>query len=143
MRKRFLTVLMAVMLLSCTMVGSVSAQTQIIWEDEVNMNYYAYLSPQTDMKNGRYYDSWSMCKTFYPGDTVEVDLASDDFDTYLNLYFCFEDGSRLVMQNDDFNGRGTNSHIVYTAKAEGYVTIEVTSSAKRESGYYDLDVYLH
>lgn len=57
-----------------------------------------------------------------PGEIIEVELSSNDFDTYLILR---EPGGHTV-QNDDY-GPATDSRLVYVFNSDAPVEIEVTS----------------
>lgn len=74
------------------------------------------------------------------GDTVAVSIESADFDTYLSLIAISDEGSNVVMENDDFEGDYTRSRIAFTA-AEGvrYVA-EATSYGRASSGSYTVKV---
>jgi len=57
------------------------------------------------------------------GDSVSIDLTSNEFDTYLYLY---DPQGNLVAQNDDF-GSTSRSYIWHRLSSGGPYTIEVTS----------------
>lgn len=67
---------------------------------------------------------------------VEINLASDDFDSYLTLKTI---GGALVTQNDDANETTLNSRIRTTVQAGQYI-IEASSFGPGETGDYTLTV---
>ena len=69
------------------------------------------------------------------GDVVDIRLNSGDFDTYLLLRG--PDGSSF--DNDDADGRGTNSQLRVTLPANGSYRLVVTSYQSGESGAYVLE----
>jgi hypothetical protein len=71
------------------------------------------------------------------GQSVEIALSSDDFDTY--LYILDEDGDE-INHNDDYDG--TDSYLVYTAEDSETITIQVASCCSGEgpTGDYELSV---
>lgn len=80
---------------------------------------------------GEFFDRWEV--EGFPGQTLVVDLTSDDFDTFVIL----ESPDGLRETNDDF-GLGSNSQIVYEVTSPGTYTVLVTSYAPEESGDYHL-----
>lgn len=73
------------------------------------------------------------------GDTVEISMTADEFDTYLIL--TGPDGTELVAEDDD-GGSGTNSTIVTDLPADGVYTIWAGSYSGTDTGEYTLSVTL-
>ena len=89
---------------------------------------------QTD--TGRYYDSWVVDGR--AGQTLTVELESDDFDTVLHLIS--PDGEALE-ENDDADGADdTNSRIVAHLPASARYRVRATSYGAREVGAYRVSV---
>ena len=86
---------------------------------------------QTDTE--RYYDSWVLDGR--AGQTLTVELESDDFDTALQLIS--PDGEALE-ENDDADG--TNSRIVARLPAAGRYRVRATSYGAGEVGAYRIRV---
>ena len=84
---------------------------------------------QTD--SGWYHEDY----TFYgnSGQVILVDLESDDFDTFIDLY----QGTRWVAEDDD-GGDGLDSRLVYTLPASGEYIICVRSRYANRTGSYRL-----
>jgi hypothetical protein len=59
-----------------------------------------------------------------PGDTVEVRLSSDTFDTFLAL---IDPGASLYLNENDDDGMSTNSVLTFTAEEGATYWLEVTS----------------
>lgn len=70
------------------------------------------------------------------GQSVTLDLSSEDFDTYLTLYG--PDG-RVIAENDDSNG-GFNSQIVTRLPATGTYRLEVRGFSNFAAGQYALTI---
>jgi hypothetical protein len=73
------------------------------------------------------------------GWTIEVDMRSTDFDTYLWL---IGPGGNSIIQNDD-GGEGTNSRFAYTTRAPGQYTVRANSYDGTGRGRYRLHVRAH
>lgn len=70
------------------------------------------------------------------GTTIEIQLQSDVFDTYLYL----RDADGVDIADDDDGGNGTNSRLHVTLPADGAYTIIVTSYSAGAIGSYTLEV---
>ncbi len=87
------------------------------------------------MADSTFADLWSF--DGLSGQTVTIDLRSDEFDTYLLLLG--PDGRTLA--EDDDSGGDLNSRLVYTLPARGPYQIVVTSAGhERKAGLYTLSV---
>jgi len=92
-------------------------------------------SGDTRLRSGEYYDTIDV--QWQAGQQVQVDLTSDDFDTYLIVRT--PDGEQL--DNDDVQpGSNTNSSLTIPVRASGPHQILVTSYASGETGAYSLTV---
>ena len=69
------------------------------------------------------------------GQTVTIELKSDDFDAYID----FDKADSHVTEDDD-GGSGLNSKLVYEFPDNGTYRINVTSSERDETGAYTLSV---
>lgn len=67
------------------------------------------------------------------GQVIQVDLESDDFDTFIDLY----QGTRWVAEDDD-GGDGLDSRLAYTLPAAGEYVICVRSRYANRTGSYRL-----
>ena len=85
------------------------------------------------LTDGRAADPWSL--TVPVGATLQVDLASSDFDTFLYVL----DASGAVIDGDDDSGDALNSRVT-RAFAAGQYTLLVTSYSAGETGAYSLGV---
>lgn len=66
------------------------------------------------------------------GQRVRIDMTSDDFDTYLELF----DDNRVSLDEDDDGGpEGTNSRITVTLPRTGAYVIEARAFAEATGGY--------
>ena len=66
------------------------------------------------------------------GQRVRIDMTSDDFDTYLELF----DDNRVSLDEDDDGGpEGTNSRITLTLPRTGAYVIEARAFAEATGGY--------
>lgn len=83
------------------------------------------------LKEGEYYDRYVLDGE--RGETVEIELRSDDFDTYLLVIT--PDGERLT---DDDGGSGTNSAMTLRMTERGEYEILVTSYSSDATGDYEL-----
>jgi len=81
-----------------------------------------------------YYQRWVL--PLEAGRTVTVDLASDDFDSYLLV--TRGRGQKLV-ENDD-GGGGCNARVVYAATDDHPVRLVVNSAGKLQTGHFTLRV---
>lgn len=84
---------------------------------------------QTD--SGWYHDDYTFSGT--GGQVIQVDLESDDFDTFIDLY----QGTRWVAEDDD-GGDGLDSRLVYTLPESGNYIICVRSRYANRTGSYRL-----
>jgi len=88
------------------------------------------------MNDGTYADVWTFQGT--GGQTVTIDVRSDEFDTYAQLLNA--SGDRLA--EDDDSGGSTNSRITFTLPASGQYQIVVNNFGDtRRSGVYS--IWLH
>jgi hypothetical protein len=74
--------------------------------------------------------------TLYAGTTYTIDLASDDFDSYLLLL----DRNGNILAEDDDSGGGLDARIVYRPRVSGTYQIVVTTYRAGERGAYSLTV---
>ncbi len=81
--------------------------------------------------NGQYLDPWTL--TVADSTTLQIDLTSGQFDTYLIL----EDEDGTWLAEDDDGGVGLNSRLVYAAPP-GQYRVVVTSYGPGEVGSYQL-----
>ena len=84
------------------------------------------------LTTGEYSDRYEF--TAGPGEAVSIDLTSNDFDPYLIVQT--PDGEQL--DNDDYQGSLSRSHIDATAANGGTYMVQVTSFAPGETGAYSL-----
>jgi len=71
---------------------------------------------------------------------VQIDLESDDADTYLYLIEgIFSGGDEWETKNDDIVSGNTDSRIIETLEAGAY-TVAVTTFSKKDTGDYDFNV---
>ena len=70
------------------------------------------------------------------GDVIEIDLQSDDFDTY--LFVAGPEGDDLL--TDDDGGEDTNSRIAYTFREDGEVLIIASAFSEDSEGTYTLRI---
>ncbi len=86
------------------------------------------------LRPGRYYRTVTV--TLQAGTTYTIDLASDDFDSYLLLV----DRNGRVLAEDDDSGGGLDARIVWRPRVTGTYTIIVTTFNPGERGEYSLTV---
>ena len=67
------------------------------------------------------------------GQVIQVDLESEEFDTFIDLY----NGTTWVAQDDD-GGDGLDSRLVYTLPESGSYTICARSRYANRTGPYTL-----
>ncbi len=92
------------------------------------------LQPQdVQLPSGEYVDLFDF--DWQAGDRVELDLQSNDFDTYLIL----AGPNNFYVDNDD-DGGTNRSYIITDLMYSGSYTVGVTSYDPRETGDYDLTV---
>jgi hypothetical protein len=82
------------------------------------------------LTGGEYYDTFTL--TGHQGETVVLDLRSEDFDPYLILIL--PDGTHS--ENDDYEGDAHRSLISMALPADGEYQVHVTSYAVGETGAY-------
>lgn len=90
-------------------------------------------SADTTFSDGEYFDEFTFQGR--PGQRVDINLQSDDFDTYLVLNTPNGESSA-----DDDGGDGSNSRITTDLDELGEYTIAVTSYGAEETGAYDLSI---
>jgi hypothetical protein len=88
------------------------------------------------LKQGEYYDSYPVHVD--AGQWIEVDMTSDDFDTYLILIA----PSGAAEHNDDFEGSLQRSNLRVRATETGIWNAIATSYSAREVGRYRLEISL-
>jgi len=86
------------------------------------------------LNDGSVYEAWTFMGT--AGDTIEVDLDSNDFDAYAIL----QNGNGERLAEDDDSGGGTNARIVYTLPYTGPYRILANTYKKGSFGAYTLSV---
>ena len=86
------------------------------------------------LQDGEYYDAYPV--EVQAGQWVEVDLQSNDFDTYVVLL----SPSGANEQNDDFEGSTNRSLLLVQASESGTWQVYATSYARGETGRYSLAV---
>ncbi len=86
------------------------------------------------LQNGEYYDTYPV--EVQAGDWIELDLTSNDFDTYVVL----RAPSGTNEQNDDFEGSTTRSMLRVQASESGTWQAYATSYAGGETGRYTLAI---
>lgn len=97
--------------------------------------YEGSLGPGDDqLPQGEYFDAYDVQVS--AGQWIEVDMTSDDFDTYLILIA----PSGANEQNDDFEGSIRRSYLHVRATESGTWRVLATSYSAREVGRYRLDV---
>ncbi|MFW2342412.1 pre-peptidase C-terminal domain-containing protein [Brevundimonas sp.] len=83
---------------------------------------------------GAPYDSYTV--TLVAGQRFEVEMRSDDFDAYLELYG--PDMEEPVAVDDDSAGDGTDARLRYTATADGIYTVRARAFSEGAMGPYNL-----
>lgn len=73
------------------------------------------------------------------GQRVQIDMASADFDTFLEL-FSLEGGVPTSLRTDDDGGEGTDSRLTFTLPADGEYRIEARGFTADATGAYSLSV---
>ncbi len=86
---------------------------------------------QTD--SGWYHDDYTFSGS--AGQVIQVDLESDEFDTFIDLY----QGTRWVAEDDD-GGDGLDSRLVFTLPETGSYTICARSRYANRTGSYTLSL---
>lgn len=115
--------------------GSLSdnrSEFKIGYGEEVNDSLFITDLPSR-RREGAFSDDYSF--TGSSGDTVRMELTSNEFDTFLYLY---GPGGALLAYNDDYQENISRSLIERTLQASGTYIIEVTSYESYESGRYKL-----
>ena len=86
------------------------------------------------LQDGEYYDAYPI--EVQAGQWIEVDLQSDDFDTYVVVL----SPSGANEQNDDFEGSTNRSALRMQATESGTWQVYATSYAGGETGRYSLSI---
>ena len=86
---------------------------------------------------GRQADAWVFQGT--AGTRVQIDMTSDDFDTYVVL-LAESDPATPLAEDDDGGPEGTNSRLFHTLPADGAYRIQARSFAPGGTGAYVLTV---
>lgn len=89
-----------------------------------------------ELDSGEFVDTYPIDATV--GDSIVIDLYSDDFDTYLLLRD--PEDQHFVLENDDFNGSANHSQVRFLAPESGTYNIQVTSFEPGDSGAYRLTI---
>ncbi|MFC5343300.1 PPC domain-containing protein [Brevundimonas staleyi] len=88
---------------------------------------------------GQRADAYSFSAT--AGQRIVVNMGSDAFDTYLELFSDDEAGGRSALDSDDDGaGQGTNSRLTYTIQSDGNYVIEARAFSGEGSGAYTLSL---
>lgn len=90
-------------------------------------------------REGSYVDTHTL--TARRGQTITIDLQSDDFDTYLSVQG--GEGNQFFVENDDFMESENRSQITMTAPSDGEYQIKVTSYEAGQEGKYRLTITRH
>ena len=89
------------------------------------------------MSDGTFYDAWIFQGN--AGQTVTIDVRSDEFDTYAQLLDA--SGQQKLAENDDYPGENLNSRIIYTLPATGTYQIVVNNAGtSRRAGIYTVSI---
>lgn len=99
-----------------------------------NSPHWGALDSRDEFDGSRYLDRLSV--DLRSGDDVSVVLSSRDFDTVVQVWY---DG-RMVAENDDRRGGGTDSWAAFEAPYSGTYEVVVTTWASRTAGSYSLSV---
>lgn len=127
MKKGFFAVLLLAAVLYC-MPLQIKAYTA-----NVSLPYSTYgeLDSSSGTTNeGTYKDTYKFYG--YSGDTIYVDLSSDDFDTVIYLL----DSNAKRIATDDDGGSGTDSYMEYTLDRTGYYSVVASQYSRRSGEYY-------
>ncbi len=93
------------------------------------------LGPGDQVLAGTYADTWQFQGS--AGQTVTIDVSSDAFSTYVQLYDA--NGSRLA--EDSGSGGGNNSRLVFRLRSTGIYQIVVDNSeGRRATGLYTISI---
>ena len=104
---------------------------------EVGVNHgQLALSDPFNRETGTYEDTWTLSDSVGKGDTVEVMVASRQFDTYVRIE---ADGQEICRNDDDPRGSTLDSRAVAVLPAADQYTVIVTSFGRYETGQYLLD----
>jgi hypothetical protein len=87
-------------------------------------------------ERGTHYQDWSI--SLNRGQSVQIDLESNDFDSYLQVLGPSQ--AEPLADNDDRGGGSLNSRIFFTAPMTGQFTIRATRLYGTEGGSYTLSV---
>lgn len=94
-------------------------------------------SSDPTLSDGSYYDIYTISIT--DGQTVELILESEEFDTFLIL---LNSSNEVIATNDDWDG--SNSYLYQEFDGmSGTFTIVVTSYEGEETGHYTLDIFTY
>lgn len=116
------------------MVGPPSAPTRIAMGQSVS-GTLSEDGPQDE--DGRAFNGYQL--RLASGERVQIDVESEDFDTYLQLGTMQGNLFVPLRENDDFGG-SLNSRIVHQAERAGDYVIRVQAFAGRGEGSYRLSV---
>lgn len=86
------------------------------------------------LKAGELYDKYTI--EVVPGKTYVALAASGEFDTFLSVHY-----PGGFANNDDAEGGGNMSMVLFSPTEEGEATIVITSSYSKQEGRYQLAVY--
>lgn len=93
----------------------------------------------TQNDSGIPYDSYAL--TLLAGQRIEIEMRSDAFDAYLELYEPGDTSAELVAVDDDddtVGGEGTDARLRYTAEVDGLYTVRARAFSEGEFGAYTL-----
>jgi uncharacterized protein YfaP (DUF2135 family) len=88
------------------------------------------------LDSGEFFDRFTV--TLEEGDTIDINLASTDFDAY--LFVRHADDADFQLDNDDREEGVSDSHIAMTAPHRGVYEVYVTSYKAGETGSYRLTI---
>lgn len=91
---------------------------------------------QAMTEGGQLVKAWEL--VLLPGQQVQIDLMSDDFDAY--LYLVPDEQTGLPALEDDDGGETTDSRLLYRSEAGGTYLVVVSSFWQGETGRYRLQV---
>ena len=137
--KRIPFLALAAVLAGCTISGPISVPGGVA-SDRVAIAYgqtmNGALQPTDRLaEDNSFYDAWTF--TGRAGETVEITLESEEFDTFLVLGRM--DGGRWTQLEANDDGEGTtDSRIVYTLPQDGEYVIRANSLQPGETGGYTL-----